>query len=626
MPIHLNLTCSLANLAQEVELPATVRQQLGYMLFNEHLPLSLSDSRGRMCYVNQAFCHLSGYRRDELLGRSYRILRSGLHSPDVFRTLWETLSAGASWHGQLANRSKNGQLFHLQLHIFPFFDSEGEIGYAAIGSDITSLIRQRQSAVQAQLRSAKLLDQIIEDGPVPTFVLDLSHTITHWNRACEYITGFSAKEMVGTQKQWQPFYPQPRLVLADLIIEGLPLDESNGLYIKGRRYSSLIEGAYEAEGFFRHLGPAGRWLFLTAAPLFDTDGYLIGAIETLQDVTERKQAEQALTRAHSELEYLVEQRTKQLSVAKSELEKDIVRRKASENELRRRNEELTKLNGLLREAQQQLLQSEKMASIGQLAAGVAHEINNPVGYIQSNLASLGRYLEDLFAIIDSLEQCLSALPLDHPVAETARAVCTDKDLVYLRADLPDLLRESNEGVIRVRKIVQDLKDFSRIDRAQSWEKVDLHQGLNSTLNIAHNEIKYRADVIRHYGDIPLVECVPSQLNQVFMNLLVNAAHSMDGNKRGQITVTTRLFDPQHVAIEIQDSGCGIPKELQTRIFDPFFTTKPVGQGTGLGLSLSFGIIQNHHGRIELESEAGIGSLFRIILPVNQAMIEEPPHV
>ncbi len=111
-----------------------------------------------------------------------------------------------------------------------------------------------------------------------------------------------------------------------------------------------------------------------------------------------------------------------------------------------------------------------------------------------------------------------------------------------------------------------------------------------------------------------------------MNLLVNAAHSMNGNKRGQITVTTRLFDPQHVAIEIQDSGCGIPKELQKRIFDPFFTTKPVGQGTGLGLSLSFGIIQNHHGRIELESEAGVGSLFRIILPVNQAVIEEPPHV
>jgi len=175
--------------------------------------------------------------------------------------------------------------------------------------------------------------------------------------------------------------------------------------------------------------------------------------------------------------------------------------------------------------------------------------------------------------------------------------------------------ESREGITRVRKIVQDLKDFSRVDANQEWQWADLHAGIDSTLNIVSNEVKYKADVIKEYGDIPEIECQPSHINQVIMNIVVNGAHAITG-ERGVIKIRTGCQD-DHVWIEISDNGAGIPKEFQSRIFDPFFTTKPIGSGTGLGLSLSYGIIQKHNGRIEVQSEPGQGTTFRITLPVRQ---------
>lgn len=267
----------------------------------------------------------------------------------------------------------------------------------------------------------------------------------------------------------------------------------------------------------------------------------------------------------------------------------------------------------LEEAHNQLLQSEKMASIGQLAAGVAHEINNPIGYVSSNLQSLGAYVADLFLVIDAA----AAQEMAPAGREAFTAVCQKVDLDYLREDLTAMLAESREGIDRVRHIVQDLKDFSHTDET-SFAWADLHRGIDSTLNIVGNELKYRAEVIRDYGDIPQVECVVSQLNQVFMNLLVNAAQAMPGDKRGQIKIQTRRDGDAHVLIEISDDGSGIPTENLKRIFDPFFTTKPVGKGTGLGLSLSYGIIEKHHGNISLTSTLGVGTCFRIKLPIRQA--------
>lgn len=277
------------------------------------------------------------------------------------------------------------------------------------------------------------------------------------------------------------------------------------------------------------------------------------------------------------------------------------------------NGEKEQLIRQLQEAQGQLLQSEKMASIGQLAAGVAHEINNPIGYINSNITTLQRYVDDLFKLLSCYQALETAIPPESAALTDLLELKALIDIEFLSRDVQDLMNESREGLARVKQIVHDLKDFSHVDEA-AWQWADLHKGLESTLNIVHNELKYKADIVRDYGDLPPVECLASQINQVFMNLLVNAAHAIE--ERGTITLRSRLLGDE-VCMEIADTGRGIDRDHLSRIFDPFFTTKPIGQGTGLGLSLSYNIINKHGGRIEVDSTIGQGTTFRVFLPVSQ---------
>lgn len=266
----------------------------------------------------------------------------------------------------------------------------------------------------------------------------------------------------------------------------------------------------------------------------------------------------------------------------------------------------------LEKAQMQLMQAEKMASLGQLAAGVAHEINNPIGFVGSNLGSLEGYLQDAFSIIDAYERGAALSGMDAAFAE-ARTLRKSVDYDYLRQDAVDLLKESRDGIDRVRKIVSDLKDYSHVSSAE-WQLADLHHGLDSTLNMVWSELKYHCTVTKDYGDIPKIRCLPSQLNQVFMNLIVNAAHAIEG--KGEITLRTEKLGDDSVRVSITDSGKGIPADDLARIFEPFYTTKPVGKGTGLGLSLAWGIVERHHGRIEVKSELGQGTTFMMTLPIN----------
>lgn len=278
--------------------------------------------------------------------------------------------------------------------------------------------------------------------------------------------------------------------------------------------------------------------------------------------------------------------------------------------LQRQQEEQQALYRELGETQQQLLQSEKLASIGQLAAGVAHEINNPIGYVNSNLGTLEHYLENLFLLLDAYSKTEPMLD-DARLSADLQAMKQRIDLSHLSEDARALLCESREGLERVKKIVQGLRDFARKDSGE-WELADLNANLDGTLRVAWNELKYKADVIKEYGDLPPVECLPPQLNQVFLNLLINAAHAIEAH--GVITLRTGVND-NGVWVEIADTGKGIPRENLSRIFDPFFTTKPVGSGTGLGLSIAYGIIERHHGRISVTSEVGKGSSFLISLPI-----------
>jgi len=291
---------------------------------------------------------------------------------------------------------------------------------------------------------------------------------------------------------------------------------------------------------------------------------------------------------------------------------NITERKTMEDALHRTGEEQRSLIEKLKQTQAQLLQSEKMASIGQLAAGVAHEINNPVGFVSSNMKSLETYVEKLLHVIHRQEQLLQQDDVSENVKAQARQLSVEADLTYLRDDVVDLFIESLDGLTRVKDIVQSLKDFSHVGESD-WQMVDINKGLESTITIANNEFKYKTVIEKRYGELPLLKGLASQLNQVFMNLLVNAAHSIA--TRGIIRIHTECRD-NWVYIKIEDTGCGIPSENLSRIFEPFFTTKPIGSGTGLGLSLSYGIIQKHNGRIEVESTIGIGTCFTVCLPVS----------
>jgi signal transduction histidine kinase len=323
-------------------------------------------------------------------------------------------------------------------------------------------------------------------------------------------------------------------------------------------------------------------------------GNIVGRVWSFRDVTQQRMAESQLLASRDNLEKLVLDRTVALQSANADL-----------LEQKNRQDHLIKQ---LAEAHQQLLQSEKLASIGQLAAGMAHEINTPIGFVKSNLKAVEKYMVDLLNLVKYYEKTEEQLNIES--CERINAIKQDMDYSFLKEDATSVFGESFDGLQRVAQIVQDLKDFSHVGE-HDWCWSNLEQGLESTIRVIWSDIKYKATVVREYGAIPEVECFPSQMNQVFMNLLLNAAQAIE--TQGQITVRTG-GDSERVYVEISDTGIGIPADKLQRIFDPFFTTKPLGQGIGLGLSIAYGIVKNHQGQIEVESKAGSGSTFRIWLP------------
>ena len=315
-----------------------------------------------------------------------------------------------------------------------------------------------------------------------------------------------------------------------------------------------------------------------------------------------------LLEALTSLYQVISSRNRALKEANRSLEEKVTERTA---ELAREKNTLAAFVRKMELTQSQLLQSEKMASIGQLAAGVAHEINNPVGFVNSNLGTLKTYAERLLELLDTYGAMESSLPDDPELLQTLADAKSRADLTYLREDIIDLIRESQEGLSRVKRIVADLKDFSHVDEAE-WQDADINAGLESTLNVVWNELKYKAEVVRNFAPLPFVRCLAAQINQVFMNLLVNAAQAIDTH--GTITITTCQED-DYAVIRIADNGKGIPHEIQQRIFEPFFTTKPVGKGTGLGLSIAWDIVKKHRGQLAVDSTPDVGTTFTIRIPI-----------
>lgn len=345
----------------------------------------------------------------------------------------------------------------------------------------------------------------------------------------------------------------------------------------GKEWGKLLQKAgFESSTFFGESiellhRPSHRWYRLKSYPFNDTALSFSGNVITIQDITELKQISE---------------------------------------EIDMKNKELEKAYSELKASQSKILQQEKMASIGQLAAGVAHEINNPMGFISSNIGTFGKYIDKLIELINAQSEIIKAfnsLEYSNVVKEKREMLKID----YIIKDIKDLIKESLGGTERVKKIVQNLKSFSRIDEAD-YKHADINECMESTLNIAWNEIKYKAKVIKEYGDMPLTKCYPQQLNQVFLNLLLNAVQSIE--KQGIISIKT-WSNNGSIMVSVADTGCGIPQENLDRIFEPFFTTKEVGKGTGLGLSITYDIMKKHKGDITVESEIGKGTIFTVKIPI-----------
>ena len=426
---------------------------------------------------------------------------------------------------------------------------------------------------------SRLVSMAVSQINAGTVILDADCNIVFWNRFMEIHSGISEDEVIG--KNLFELFP-------DLKGTGIKKKIRSVYLLKNFAFTSWEYRPYLFKFPNPHSVIGGeQWMHqdCTFSPMIDESGEVTHVCLSVFDSTNTAVYQKKLLRTSGSL---IKQRNK-----------------------------LSEMNKRLEEAQNQLLQSEKMAAVGQLAAGVAHEINNPIGYVNSNVSALEGYIDELLQIVDAYEVCDPILDTENPLVESLKQTKNKIDLTYLKEDLADLLRESKEGLDRVKKIVHDLKDFSHVDESE-WQYADLHKGLDSTLNVVNNEIKYKADVVKNYGELPEVKCLSSQINQVFMNLLVNAAHAI--KEHGTITITTGT-DESGVWIEVEDTGLGIEKEKLGRIFEPFFTTKPVGKGTGLGLSLSYNIIQKHKGEISAESEPGKGTKFRIWLPIGNTSEE-----
>ncbi|MGH1372649.1 MAG: response regulator [Cellvibrionaceae bacterium] len=292
-----------------------------------------------------------------------------------------------------------------------------------------------------------------------------------------------------------------------------------------------------------------------------------------------------------------------------------------EDRVRTRTAELETANRELKETQSQLILAAKMASLGQLSAGIAHEINNPIGYIRSNMTTLEDYTDQiakLLRLYSDAEKHIS----DPTALEAIRQYKDKIQLEFLKEDVPQLITDSLTGAQRVKDIATDLKVFSHPEQ-HNWEALDLRECFNSVLNIVNSEVKYKAEIQLQVADeVPSIECITPQIYQVMTNLLVNAAQSIEGHGTIDIQVSLPIRPHNRVKVVISDTGSGMSEEVASRIFDPFFTTKAVGEGTGLGLAVTYGIIEGHSGHIHVSSTLGEGTSFTVLLPITQKQVKE----
>ncbi|PNU19938.1 hypothetical protein C2E25_09715 [Geothermobacter hydrogeniphilus] len=533
---------------------------------------------GRLCYGNRHWQQFTGWtaeRRDQGWD-------AFVHVDDLAKMVIKTdacLQKGRLFSQELRLRRADGEYRWMEINGAPITAGDricGMIGSAfditdhkmveeqllALNDSLEQRVEERTAALQKLNNEMRTLSLAVEQSPCSIIITDLDGCIEYVNPKFSEVTGYTEKE--AREKNLR-------------VLKG-----EDGCSDDSLLWKTLTAGE-EWRGEFHNQRKNGEffWEMASISPIADSDGNIRHYLAVKEDITERKELEQAVLHERDELQ-------------------------EAQRELQRAYNEL-------KATQSQMLQQEKMASIGQLAAGVAHEINNPVGFIKSNLATLGKYVDKLRQFIE-LQAEILAEQVPAEKREALKAEEKKLKIRYLLDDIPDLIAESLDGAERVKTIVQNLKSFSRVDQSE-YSEADINECLESTINIVWNELKYKVTLERDLAELPRVKCYPQQLNQVFMNILVNAAQAIE--TKGEIVVQTAVEDAS-VVVRISDDGCGIPEENLTRIFEPFFTTKEVGKGTGLGMSISYEIIKKHGGDIEVDSRVGEGTTFRISLPLEGA--------
>lgn len=541
------------------------REELYRSFFeNNHAVMMLIEPvTGQIISVNPAACNFYGYTAETLL--KMRISEINMYTREQVEKEMEAAVNEKRRQFFFRHKLADGEIRDVEVYSGPILINGKKLLYSII-HDISER-RQAERALHNEKELFKVTIHSIGDGLLTT---DKEGRITLLNRVAEEITGWTTEEAAGKPSNE---------VFSIIDSRGICCDDPVRKVLKT---VSIIE--LEENTMLISKNGIKKYIADSCAPIIDSNGNTHGAVLVFRDVTAKKQVEK---------------------------------------ELEEKNKELSELVKKLKSTQMQMIQQEKMAGIGQLAAGVAHEINNPLGYIISNLNVLMKYSERYREIISACIQAKESFKSGDLANAKSQAVLIEQleknfKLDFMNEDMVELLTDSMEGLERINKIVKGLRVFSRAGQNDEYERFDLNYTIENTLLVAANETKYYTSIEKNLGDIPQLYGIPSQINQVLLNLILNACYAIKANKnqrKGKITINTYQEENQ-ITCEIIDNGRGIPESIIDQIFNPFFTTKPVGEGTGLGLSISYDIIKNkHNGCIEVESKEGIGTKFSLKFPI-----------
>jgi two-component system, NtrC family, sensor kinase len=625
-------------------------RQLSVAVEQSPVSVVITDLGGNITYVNRRFTECTGYSYEEVIGQNPRLLKSGHTSPGEYRQLWETITRGEEWHGELHNKKKNGDLYWESAVIAPIRSNDGQIShFLAVKEDIT-----RRKQAENDLRLAKFA---LENASDSVLWVDPQARILYANQAACRVLGHSRQELNCMsitdidpsipKGKWRGFWEELK-TRGSMTFESQPRnEEGQAVTIEVMATHFEFGGQEYLLSFARDITKRRRAeneLRLTKSSLENASVSVFWVDPQGHILYVNQAACQALGFSHEELTSLsvpdidpLFHREKwqsfwqelkmrgSMTLESQQRHKDgrILPTEISANYLEFDGQEylfaFTRDISERRMIQAQLQQAQKMESVGQLAAGIAHEINTPIQFVGDNL----RFIKDSWSGPESLISLCESLH-DNAIAADAlqqmRRILKESDSAYLRAEIPRALDQSLDGIDRVAKIVRAMKEFSH-PGSEEKQAADINQAILTTLTVSRNEWKYVAEVeTLLQPEMQLVPCHIGELNQVFLNLLVNSAHAIEevvgegSEKKGKITIQTAQ-DAQFTTITVRDTGAGIRPELQSRIFDPFFTTKGVGRGTGQGLFLAHNsIVKKHGGKIWFDSEIGKGTTFSIQLP------------